>query len=237
MKASFGVAANHLLLMIVATVVGKRTHIPSAGVELRPSGMAKLADVIEIAQQPSRFLPVGVRILALMPCHSRELGILEGLADVVKLPDARRFASVSHAKVLRMFEQTGDLKALGLCRLGCFNAPDGNVDESVTVLCPLALMDQLSRQAPGVLTVPAGLRTGIVCPVCAAPGPARRTEDDDVELAAAHPVQPLLLSGLVHQVMLVAPNEDVDLVHDQANLGVHAHGLEKARDARLPFHA
>ena len=72
-------------------------------------------------------------------------------SGVVCLPDAHRFASVSHAEFLRMFEQAGNLKTLGLGCLGSLNAPDGNVDELVTVLRPLALVGQLTRQYQGCL--------------------------------------------------------------------------------------
>ena len=144
-KAALVVAAYHALAMVVATIVGKGPHIPTACVELWPAHIAKLLDAIDVRQQPRWLLSIGVRILALMPRDGRELGVPEHLSNFRQLPNGCRLASVCHTEIFGMLEEARDLKALPLRRLGGLDAPNREMDKLVARLSSLPLRGKLSR--------------------------------------------------------------------------------------------
>ena len=55
--------------------------------------------------------------------------------------------------------------------------------------------------------------------------------------APLHSDHPRVLHGLIHEVVLVAADQDVDLVHDEAAAGILAENIQGIDDASLALDA
>ena len=81
MKASFLVAADHALAMVVSAIVGQRPYVPTACVKPRPADKTEVLDAVDVRQQSSRLLSVGVRELALVAGHCCKGSVAEHAAQ------------------------------------------------------------------------------------------------------------------------------------------------------------
>ena len=223
--------------MIMPAIMRQRADIPSSCVKFRPSHIPEFANVIQVAEKPRGLFAVSTRILALVARNNGEFGISKRFPHIAELPYARRFPSVSHAEVFGVLEQAGDIKAQRLRRLGSLNAADGKMHKLVAGFRSLLLKSKLAGKPPGMISIPAWLGARLVRPIRPTPGSARRAENDNVELAPADLLQPSFLSSFIHEVVLIAAHQNVDLVEAQANLGVDAHSFQEIGNARLPLHA
>ena len=108
--------------------------------------------------------------------------------------------------------------------------------KSIAVHRLAALIIPLVQDAQRVGPIPARLGTSAVGPVGPAPGAARRRVDTTVELACFHSGHPRVLHELV-EVVLIAADQDVDLVRVEAETGLLAETLQGIADAGLALDA
>ena len=70
MKSSFGIAANHQLLMAigagVAAAVRQRASVETGSVKDGPADKTEIGYALQIGEEASRLGPVTIRVLALM---------------------------------------------------------------------------------------------------------------------------------------------------------------------------
>ena len=197
MKATGLVPPDHLLPVLMPTRPWQRSQVVAPRVEGRPPDVAKVVNAADVGEKAGGLCPVDFWELALMPRCCHRWRVPERSAQLLELPDACGLTSVHPPEVFRVLEDAASGVVVAQRGLGRADCPYREMNEFIPRLsAPLGTQPHV-RDAPGVFAVPAGLGAIVVCPVCPAPGAARRRQQDDVEVAVLHPGQPRVLLASV----------------------------------------
>ena len=215
----------------------QRPQVPKLAVELGPTAVAEGDQGHDVRVQPRRLGGIQAE-LALVPGYRdvRELRVRR--SELLELPDGGWHSLGAPPQVLGVLEDRHHPEASPLGRLARRDRADGEVNEDVALgsrlLHPLVAE---VRDPPWVISVSHRARSLVIGQPSPRPCGTRGRHHHDVVVAGSDPGHDGLLRLGVQHVVLLAADEDVDLVDIQPKTSLGAELVQVVRNGGLALRA